>query len=468
MSIQFNAEEYLQGQKTGAPDNLPTAVEFDAEKFLEDNQQLRPGIQSNVSGFDLDEYTDYVRNIRSLDNIDVKRAHGQSGLEQFGSMFVQAGGSILGDTISGVGAIGEIVSYLWDDNRDFNNGMMEVGNRISEGAREVAPIYRTNEGKAFDLSDTGWWTSMFPSLVSTVSAMIPGYGVVKGIGMVGRAAKLGKFGKGLAKTVKALDKASDFSKAATNTLVAASVSRNAENMREAMDVYNTGYASTLESLQTEEGKKKIKSSWAYHDAREHFGKSDLTDEEIATYIAGKGAQRAYNINWSNIGFDIAQAAMPFFKGVRGLTRLGATSKGLMEAQNLATKGVKTLSRAQKLNYLTNPYMSVVGGSITEGIEEAVNFIGGAEGKAYIEHMKGNFVDPMSMRMKDYFKDGHLWEGAVLGMAGGAMFSGGGMIANRDKRAASQASRLGEMQVRSARLAALYGQLQEIQNSKELN
>ena len=468
MSVNFNAEEYLQGQGLGKPGDPPAVVEFDGEKFLEENAQIGPGIQSNVSGFDIDEYSDYVKTIRSLDNIDVKRAHGQSGLEQFGNMFIQAGGSIIGDTVSGVGAIGEIVSYLWDDNRDFNNGMMRVGEAISQGSRDVAPIYRTNEGKAFDLGDTGWWTSMFPSLVSTVSAMIPGYGVVKGIGMVGRAAKLAKFGKGLARTVKSLDFASDLAKAGTNTLIAASVSRNAENMREAMDVYNTGYASTLEALQTEEGKKKIKNSWAYHDAREHYGKSDLSDEEIATYIAGKGAQRAYNINWSNIGFDIAQAAMPYFKGVRGLTRIGTTSKGLMEAQNLATKGAKTLSRAQKFNYLTNPYMSVIGGSVTEGIEEAVNFIGGAEGRAYIEHMKGNFVDPMSMRMNEYFKDGHLWEGAVLGMAGGAMFSGGGMIMNRDKRKMSESSRLAEMQVRSTRLAALYSQLQDIQNSTELN
>ena len=52
----------------------------------------------------------------------------------------------------------------------------------------------------------------------------------------------------------------------------------------------------------------------------------------------------------------------------------------------------------------NPYTSVVGGSLTEGVEEAVNFIGGAEGAAFMEQMKGNVVDPFQLRMKDYLSD----------------------------------------------------------------
>ena len=474
MAEQYDANRKKEQVSVNASDkgtatdpNMSMADQYDAFREQQEivNPFQQPGIQSTVSGFDLDEYTHYVKNIRSIDNIEVQRAYGQGWGEQLGGALVQAGGSIVGDTISGIGAIGEIVSYIWDDNRDFNNAMMRVGDAIGEGAREAAPIYRTDPNKAFDMGDFGWWTSMFPSMVSTVSAMIPGYGVVKGIGMLGKAARLAKFGKGLAKAAKAVDGVSDFTKAASKTLIAASTSRNAENMREAADVYQQGYAQTLEDLQNEESRKRIEGGWAYDDAKNFYGKNKLSDEEIAGYIASKGAQRTYNANWSNIGFDIAQAALPFFKGVRGLSRLGTTSKGLAKAQNLAAKGTEKLSRAQRFKLTMNPYTSVLGGSLTEGVEEAVNFIGGAEGVAFMEQMKGNVVDPFQLRMKDYLSDGHLYEAAVLGIAGGAMFSGATRFATKDQRKKSQEGRIAEIQKRGADTAEMYAKIQEIQKDE---
>ena len=66
--------------------NVSMADQYDA--FREQQEILNPfqqsGIESNVTGFDLDEYTDYVKNIRSIDNIEVKRAYGQGWGEQLG------------------------------------------------------------------------------------------------------------------------------------------------------------------------------------------------------------------------------------------------------------------------------------------------------------------------------------------------------------------------------------------------
>ena len=101
----------------------------------------------------------------------------------------------VGDTISGIGAIGEMVSYIWDDNRDFNNAMMRVGMLLEKVlVKQLLSIEQIlTKLLIWETLDGGLQCS--PSMVSNVSAMIPGYGVVKGIGMIGKAARLAKFGK---------------------------------------------------------------------------------------------------------------------------------------------------------------------------------------------------------------------------------------------------------------------------------
>ena len=190
-------------------------------------------IESSSRPFDIDNYTNILNpqdiRLEDLDWLNEARAANQSALRLVSSAVGQTVTTIVGDILSGAGAILALPKIAWhgirtawdedakyDFDKAFTEGLagalMEGGKDVSEFGREYMPIYQTKEaqkgGFGGGMADATWWASMFPTVGSAVASMIPVMGGVKAVSLAGKglsavnsATKLGRFanvvGRGL-------------------------------------------------------------------------------------------------------------------------------------------------------------------------------------------------------------------------------------------------------------------------------
>lgn len=364
------------------------------------------------SDINVEEYKPY-RPYAVFDNkigMDLSRARGQSSLNQFGNMLVQAAGEVIGGTISGFGSMYEVSIGQWTkDNADFNNWAIELGENIMSGSKEYAPIHRLNPGKSFDFGDFGYWMEHAPSVASTLSLMIPGLAAIKGASFIGKLAGLN-------------NKISKAGKALIKTGITAGVMRNAENFRESLAVTNQMRNTALQEFSNMNDEQFTE--WLNSDQGKDFKESGqpLSREKAADYVGAQSGWRTYTVNSANIVFDIAQASL-LFKGFAPKTRTGKLNWYTADKKLLAETG-RTLSTAQKYARYSRPLVLPFTSQIGEGFEEGINYIGGEEGKVYGEQMLGTRKekDNFIQRLGKYTGDAEFWESGMWGVFGGVAFS----------------------------------------------
>ncbi len=388
----------------------------------------------------------------------LRKAHRQSNWEQSRNWFIQSVlGEIVGGTISGFGALGElganIITESSGEDADFNNALIRLGEDLMKYTKEEFPIHRERPNKAFDISDFGWWMENGVSIASTLGLLIPAAGTTRGISMVAKGiSALGKGTKGmrglsmLSKAASKVDDVGDVTKYFGKLGTTAFTMRNAENYRESLQLFEEEYDKTLTHINSQvydaEGnflpekfealKKEFNINQAFKEEVEGgtFGKMKYamsgvkpeqrkfeTPEEVARFIAAKAGWRAYKINSANIIFDVIQLLPAFMpKG----TRLFSPGK-LKTAQAELTGIERTV--ADKFLTAVNPITGSFARQFTEGIEEAVNFIGQEEGRYYADKLMGKDFKPVGERLKNYMSDAHLYESAFWGVLGGMAFEG---------------------------------------------
>lgn len=469
----------------------PTKI-FEYSKPALPEGQASSLVKQSDLGIKDSDFEDYGA-IHVGEDINKLREKNQSGFEQAGSFLTQAAGEVVGGAISGIGATLDIpdavITEYNDKDADFKNIITEAGDAISEWSKEAAPIYRKNPGQAFDVTDSGWWFENGVSVASTLSLMIPAVGTVKGIGYIGKmlgladelknAGKLVRAGKslglvedGVAGTRKALNtvskglsKADYFGRIATSAIV----SRNAENFKESSQVLN----STKETLLKEwdENPDKFDNLLESDVAKELQATGrDVTKENLANYVASKAAWLSYGVNSLNIAFDAIQMA-PLFKGFKP-NKLNA-SLGVKKAQKEALG--KTFTKTDYLSAALNPFSSAVARNATEGIEEAINYVGTKEGENYADELTGKKTKELSGRIKDYLKDPHMYESAAWGVIGGIAFGGAanavGQVANmvqgRDNNSLKDA-RINEITNRVTQIKAASAYIKDIEKNDKLS
>ncbi len=352
-------------------------------------------------------------------------------------------GEIIGGTLSGFGALG---NYLADGEYNDRNWLERVGNSMMEGANEEFEIYERNPGRAFQFGDAGWWGKNIPSMMSTISMMIPGMAVGKVAAKVGRAAgSVAKLSKA-AKAAGTADKIMDVAEAGAKTFGGAVGMRHAENMREAHGAFETARA---DFLKTEGSHLKFKGTKAWTDFKNKYNRVPENKEELADFVGGSAAYRAYQVNSSNLVFDLMQmhALGKIMKGTRGkwTGRKAAKAAG----QSKADVRWATVGDVSKFAIMDMG---------TEGIEEAVNFVGTEEGLYAAKRMyKGTSEKDLSERLNGYLGDDHLWESAFLGALGGAVFTGASNVAARIKNGKNESAAIDDMADRGKQAAALMAQ-----------
>ena len=352
--------------------------------------------------------------LEQLPQLQSIRGENQPWYDQAGSFLNQAViGEIVGGTIMSAGAMIELLnpefykSAIDKSEYDFSNALYDVGESITDWTKDITPIYQTGER----FGDSGWWFSNGVSVASTLSMMIPGMGVAKGVGALGKLLKLSTTATKLAATG-----------------LGALTMRHAENFREANDVFESVYTLGMQNNKGEEASRKAASDAASLD---------------------------YQANYANLAFDLIQMSA-ILRPFAGLTRnVGVVGKIASSADELLA--VSKYTPASKLGKILNRIKDPAKIGLaewTEGIEEGINtasqFEATRQGRIDLGLQTDDGSDLMG-RVKDYLGTEEMQDSMMWGMLGGMAFKGVAGAMGFDENAATTKRKLSELASRSAKI-----------------
>lgn len=434
------------------------------------------GIGNEVYG-DMSAYTRYGITPNRIHDLDAQRAEAQSNLTKFGNAMAQTLVSEIG--IGTVKAVTDIIGGIFNiGNDDYNN---PVSNKLQEWKdkfnQEVTPIYADPNVDILHggLTNFGWWMSNTPSIMSSLTLLIPSTGITKLLSVSAKAAALSKVGTvtrngikslaGINKVRKAAQEAEEIGKAAkglntfqkgVNTLVDlpagesgrlgtffsnttnALLQRTMENYQEAQGVQKDTYDNAYETLMKMDDKEYVAFLAKNKDLANEVDNPNDKDA-IAKKIAKRAADEDFKINFANLTFDVIQmyGLRNFWQGVKS----GANSYKLSSAVNKAKQEVANMNktpeqikaaeaavnkwkeRAKNIGRRLTSEKAIIAGELSEGVEEAINYIAQEEGMYVGKHLLNQ--EPASSfdnRMSKYIASGQLWDSAFWGVLGGVVFN----------------------------------------------
>lgn len=435
----------------------------------------------------------------SIVDVDKVLAESQSNLRKLGSAVSQAVVSEIGlGTVRGAADLFDFIGNAVTGNLANNDYTNPVSEKIQEWQdyfnTEVAPIYAdpnldiTNGG----LTDFGWWASNMPSIMSSITLLLPSMAATKGLQWLAKASAASKLGTATRNGIKALvgiDRALSKEGRTLNkfqqgvkTLVdapinglgartgqfietglSATLSRTMENYQEAQGVYsdvlNTA-TDTLNKMTPQEFTEFVNRN---QDIYDEAGGDNASKEDIARVIAQKSANQDFLTNYVNIGSDILQlyGLRNMWKGLKnGVSSSTLTSAARNARQTLGKTPEEIAEMEAKQSFLKKAGQkildkaldekTVIAGELSEGVEEAVNYIAQMEGthlgNVYLGLESDSAFDD---RLQKYMRSGGLWDSAFWGVMGGVVFhhlgSGFGRISQtlKDKADSKTDERTGE-------------------------
>lgn len=407
-------------------------------------------------------------------NLDKELAEAQSN---FAKTFNSLGQALVSETILGtIKAVPDlfdaITNGIFQSDGDYQN---PISNKLQEWQdyfrNEVAPIYSDPERNDIyngGLTNWGWWTSNAPSVMSSLTLLLPSTGIVKGIGYLGKLAKTSKLAsmtrngiKGIAgidrainsnRELNALQKginkiigsngivvgsdvesaASRFASIGGNALL----QRTMENYQEAQGVYKDMYNEAYDNLNRMNAQQ-------YQDFvnknPELLQDIDTNDKEaVARRIAKKSADTDFLMNYSNIVFDVIQmyGLRNMWKGIRNSDAGSAAVSRAARLEKLKVgktaeefeKYYANIGKMKKAGWWIKDHAKaeklVIAGELSEGIEESVNYISQMEGmnvgKLLLSEQDADH-SPFDNRLQKYLKSGGLADSAFWGVLGGVVF-----------------------------------------------
>ncbi len=407
-------------------------------------------------------------------NLDKELAETQSN---FAKTFNSLGQALVSETILGtIKAVPDlfdaITNGIFQSDGDYQN---PISNKLQEWQdyfrNEVAPIYSDPERNDIyngGLTNWGWWTSNAPSVMSSLTLLLPSTGIVKGVGYLGKLAKTSKLAsmtrngiKGIAgidrainsnRELNALQKginkiigsngivigsdvesaASRFASIGGNALL----QRTMENYQEAQGVYKDMYNEAYDNLNRMNAQQ-------YQDFvnknPELLQDTDTNDKEaVARRIAKKSADTDFLMNYSNIVFDVIQmyGLRNMWKGIRNSDAGSAAVSRAARLEKLKVgktaeefeKYYANIGKMKKAGWWIKDHAKaeklVIAGELSEGIEESVNYISQMEGmnvgKLLLSEQDADH-SPFDNRLQKYLKSGGLADSAFWGVLGGVVF-----------------------------------------------
>lgn len=431
---------------------------------------------------------------QSREELETLRAKNQSAWKQAGNALGQTIGTVIGDTVGGMGMLIDIATAGILDDKPFSNFITRAGDTISDYVRDdLFPIYRENPNKAFDMNDfSGWFFSQVPSIASSLSLMIPGTLLTKGVGAVGKGvAALGRSSSKVSRAMNWAKKATKLDnvyranrlKILVNDGITAIGMRLGENYQEARGVAEQIESEAL-SLFTGMSDEEFQ-NWLDNNpdiANETKGR---TKEEAALIVADKAAMRNFGYNAGNVFFDYMQlravnkalgqinrAITPRIRYSQNQALDRIASTGMESASQTLGQAAKGTIKdfAGKINRFINSSENLLLSELTEGIEEAINFIGQEEGTLYGRYLlgqAGQYNGAVSMdRIEKYLQNPQLYNAALWGVIGGITFGGTmSAINNRKGGNVEEKQRIAEINGREQVFNEYARQMQIIDNGE---
>lgn len=407
-------------------------------------------------------------------NLDKELAEVQSN---FTKTFNSLGQALVSETILGtIKAVPDlfdaVANGIFQSDGDYQNPISNKLQELQDYFRnEVAPIYSDPERNDIyngGLTNWGWWTSNAPSVMSSLTLLLPSTGIVKGIGYLGKLAKTSKLAsmtrngiKGIAgidrainsnRELNALQKginkiigsngivvgsdvesaASRFASIGGNALL----QRTMENYQEAQGVYKDMYNEAYDNL----NRMNAQQYQAFVNKNpELLQDTDTNDKEaVARRIAKKSADTDFLMNYSNIVFDVIQmyGLRNMWKGIRNSDAGSAAVSRAARLEKLKVgktaeefeKYYANIDKMKKAGWWIKDHAKaeklVIAGELSEGIEESVNYISQMDGmnvgKLLLSEQDADH-SPFDNRLQKYLKSGGLADSAFWGVLGGVVF-----------------------------------------------
>lgn len=317
--------KYNPKTKKGAKESPYLVSNTMSDDFAEDVNRMANKLRytSQYSPREIEKFEEQditVNNIDSEESLKRQRAENQSAFEQLGNMIIQG---VTNEVVLGsflfLSNIVDSVGQVFTGENDYTNPVSEYIEGIQNNIRDEFEIYQKDPNATFAFGDFGWWANNGVSAFGALSMMLPGIGIIKTIGLLGKIGKIKRAynasTKGLAKlTHKAMKGAGikapsvarldNSVKYINNLTTNAVLSRTMENYMEARGVWTETYESTKQELEGYTDQQ-----WKDFFARnpELNGK---TIDQIAKYIAGESADKTFINDYAMLGQDILQ-----FRGI---------------------------------------------------------------------------------------------------------------------------------------------------------
>ena len=466
--------------------------------------------QYSIGSKEADLYRKEGLNWNPWENLDKLKAEQQGALSKFGNALAQTVVSEIGyGTFIGIADLFDMIGQavgLSDPN--YQNPVSKYLTEKQEEFKEATKIWTDPDVNIANggLTDAGWWASNIPSIASSLTLLIPSTGVVKGLSWVGKARNVSRFTRNAVRvlsgaerrlkharelkaagaTAEEIQAASKLTKmerflnssstiSATNLFLengaTAALSRVMENYQEARQTYNDMYANASETLKTLKDSDKLEDKKKYEDIikrSENILKDDKGNykvdienpDEVAKAIAKESADKTFQMDWLNVGWDVLQmyGLRNAWKGLKNApstsasvrrTNLDAAKYFGKSAEEIAKlKAQRSLREkfGEKLSDFMYGSKLTIGAELSEGAEEALNYVAQQEGMSFGkvllgQEQKSNF----DTRLSKYIQTPEIYDSAFWGVMGGVVFQGLGSqfrrLSNKltkDKRANDEA------------------------------
>ena len=425
---------------------------------------------------DFEKYINYGITPREGDNFDDY----QRNLADYQSILAKATNSLVQTISEATLGTGKAFADLFDlvtlaqmrEDSDYQNPISTQLEAWQNQIREATPIFQdpdvniTNGG----LFDSGFIFNGLPSVITSLTLLLPSkavtYGLTRGASWITRkgltfarnierahkAAQLGDAAEGASTVAKinAYINGID-SQTAKNVIdygIGGLTSRLLENYQEGRQTFDEAkpvYTEILNEMSPEERNRTInKLKGEYGNKAADWG----SNESVANLVARKAADETFKDDMVNIFSDIFQMYAIGKAGriINGPSRsaLNRLNKFNIKTAGMSKEAVDKLlaSRTSWQKFADKATDVVFGGrasvlsELSEGVEEAVNYIAQEEGFHYgkvllDQEAQGDFF---SDRLKDYMVSPKLWDSAFWGLAGGVIFNKTGEYANRTTQA----------------------------------
>ena len=421
-----------------------------------------------------DKYREFGLNYNPKENLDKQLANAQSNwskaVNALGQTIVsEVGLGTLKGTSDFIDSIGQAIGL---SDHDYSNPASQYLEEKQKEFEDWAPVYVDPDNNTLKDQFTGgfnlgYWFSNIPSIASTLTLLIPSTGIVKGVSLLNKVNKINKLSKFTNKAARAIANpiahslgrrgfsSKEIGLFAENAANAA-IMRTMENYQEARQTYNDTYidmSNSLKNMSDEEYNNFLNRNSQYLQDNE----VDTNDRDaVAKQIAKSSADRTFQLDWANVVFDVYQiytlrnllSRAPKFNqnaATRKAQREAARTAGMTEEQ--AAAELAKDSKLEKAGYWISDRLlgpgRIIKSELSEGVEEAVNFIAQQEGthlgKYILTGEEGSSreldfwknLGPMHARiLNDYVNDAGLWDSAFWGVLGGVVFQAGGSKLNR--------------------------------------